>query len=121
MRLVRAMRDRVTLALVAAAMIGVGFLGLYWSTSLDDFDQWGFRITCGSGFAADYSQAATADAEAAAAETPPAQTDYVGRCRSAIWLRRGWTASLMSIGVALSIALLLNSRERVDAATLRSR
>ncbi|WP_264013473.1 hypothetical protein [[Mycobacterium] manitobense] len=112
MRLVRAMRDRVTLALIAAAMIGVGFLGLYWSTSLDDFDQWGFRITCGTGFAADYSQAGTADA--AAAETRQTQPDYVGQCRSAIWIRRGWTASVMSIGLALSIALLLNSRERVD-------
>lgn len=111
MRLVRAMRDRVTLALVAAAMIGVGFLGLYWSTSLDDFDQWGFRITCGSGFAADYSQAGTADA---AAESQQRQPDYVGQCRSAIWVRRGWTASLLSLGVALSIALLLSSRERVD-------
>jgi hypothetical protein len=106
------MRDRFTLALVAAAMVGVGFLGLYWPTSLDDFDQWGFRITCGTGFAADYSQAGTADA--AATGTSSAQPDYVGQCRSAIWVRRGWTATLMSIGVALSIALLLNSRDRVD-------
>jgi hypothetical protein len=96
------LRDRVVLALVAVAILVTGLFALYLPTALDDYDKWGFRITCGSALSADYEQAATADAHAAGAG------DYADQCQSAIWWRRGWASTLVLIGVGLSIALLVS-------------
>lgn len=110
MKWVAVLRDRVVLALAAVAILVTGLFALYLPTALDDYDKWGFRITCGSALSADYDQAATADAHAAGV------SDYADQCQSAIWWRRGWASTLVLIGAGLSIALLVRQqRESTDA------
>lgn len=102
MKWVAVLRDRVVIALVAVAILVTGLFALYLPTALDDYDKWGFRITCGSALSADYEQAATADAHAAGVG------DYADQCQSAIWWRRGWASTLVLVGASLSIALLVS-------------
>ncbi|KUH83467.1 MULTISPECIES: hypothetical protein [unclassified Mycobacterium] len=113
MKIAAILRDRVTIALAAAAMIGAGFFALYWPTSLNEYDPWGVRIQCGSGLAADFDQATiaedvgTANSVAANLVAAPPNPSYVDRCRTALWQRRAWAAALLSVGVVVAIALLL--------------
>jgi hypothetical protein len=118
-------RDRLLLGFVAAAMAVAGFFALYWPTTLDEYDQWGFRIACGSGFSQDLAQAAAADhggsaanpaANPAADATRP-DTDYAGQCQSAIWIRRAWAFPLLVIGAVLLIALVVTQPRGSPAPT----
>jgi hypothetical protein len=109
------LRDRTVLAVIAAAMLFVGVVALYWPTSLDHYDRWGFRVHCGSGFVADYGQATIADQADAAAKDPTTASPYVEQCHAAIWWRRGWAYPLTIAGLALSVALLLGFRQRAPA------
>lgn len=104
-------RDRFVLALVAAALIAAGLLALNSPTTLDEFDRWGFRIVCGTGFTADYGQAEIADAT----ET---SSDYVGQCGSAVTWRRTWAGGLVLLGAGLSLGLALRWQRN---ATVESR
>jgi hypothetical protein len=111
------LRDRFVLSLLAATVLLAGVAGLYWPTSLDHYDRWGFRIHCGSGVLADYGQATIADqAETSAAGPVERPGDaYVDQCHSATWWRRAWAGPLVFGGVALSIALLLGFQRRTPA------
>jgi hypothetical protein len=91
--------------LVASALIGAGAAGLYWPTTLDAHDRWGFPIGCGSGFSTDYGHAAAADHDAASAGQ-----GYVAECQSAITWRRVWATSLTVTGAVGVIALNLRGR-----------
>ena len=106
MRWSTVLRDRVFIALVAAAILVAGLFALYLPTALDAYDKWGFRIVCGSALSADYEQAAIADGESADAG------GRVDQCTSAIWWRRGWGATLVLVGGGLSIALLVEAARR---------
>ena len=106
MRWATVLRDRVFIALVAAAILVTGLFALYLPTALDVYDKWGFRIVCGSALSADYEQAAIADRES----TEPG--DRVDQCTSAIWWRRGWGTTLVLIGAGMSIALLVEAARR---------
>jgi hypothetical protein len=69
-------------------MIVVGLLALNFPVFLDAFDQWGFQIKCGTGFASDLSQAAAA----------AGQHNYVDQCETALILRRLWAIPLVAVG-----------------------
>jgi hypothetical protein len=93
------------IGVVCLLLIAVGLLALNFPVFLDDFDQWGFQIKCGTGFASDLSQAAAA----------AGQHSYVDQCQTALLLRRLWTIPLVVLG---SIVLVV---EVVVAATIWGR
>jgi hypothetical protein len=75
---------------------------------LDAFDQYGFQIKCGTGYASDLSQAAGA----------AGQHNYVDQCETALMLRRLWAIPLVAVGsivlvVVVFVAATVWGRESV--------
>jgi hypothetical protein len=90
------------------AVIAAGLLALNYPVFLDAFDQYGFQIKCGTGFATDLSQAAAAAGEHA----------YVGQCETAVLVRRLWTIppvviASIALAVLVAVAALVWGRESV--------
>jgi hypothetical protein len=75
------------IGVVCVALIVVGLLALNFPV-LDAYDQWGFQVKCGTGFASDLSQAAAA----------VGQHTYVDQCETALILRRLWAIPLVAVG-----------------------
>jgi hypothetical protein len=101
------------LILVAGVLLLVGgLLALRFPVFLSDFDQWGFQINCGTGFASDWTQAATADS---------AGTHFVEQCHAAIAMRRDWTVPVVVAGALLLSTLLLRPTRRHSANTEAAR
>jgi hypothetical protein len=80
---------------VCVALIAVGLLALNFPVFLDAFDQYGFQIKCGTGYAADLSQAADTSG----------QHNFVDQCETALLLRRMWTIPLVVIGSIVLVAV----------------
>jgi hypothetical protein len=76
------------IGVVCVALIAVGLLALNFPVFLDAYDQWGFQVKCGTGFASDLSQAAAA----------AGQHNYVDQCETALILRRLWAIPLVAVG-----------------------
>ncbi|BBZ20486.1 hypothetical protein [Mycolicibacterium gadium] len=75
-------------------VIAAGLLALKYPVFLDAFDQYGFQIKCGTGFATDLSQAAAAAGE----------HSYVDQCETAVLTRRLWTIPPVVIAsIALAV------------------
>jgi uncharacterized membrane protein YiaA len=81
------------LGILAVVMIAVGLIALNFPVFIDAYDQFGFQIKCGTGFASDLAQAAQSSGG-----------DHVGQCGTAVMLRRLWTIPLVVVG---SILLLI--------------
>jgi hypothetical protein len=77
------------IGVACVTLIAVGLLALNFPVFLDAFDQWGFQIKCGTGFASDLSQAAAA----------AGQHTYVDQCGTALLVRRLWTIPLVVVGL----------------------
>ncbi|OBB58666.1 hypothetical protein A5757_15575 [Mycobacterium sp. 852013-51886_SCH5428379] len=84
--------------IAAALMVAVGLFILRFPVLLDQYDQWGWQIDCGTGFAADLAQAEAAEDSAA-----------VEVCRSALTMRRIWTIPLIAGGTLMLIVVLLRA------------
>jgi len=89
-------------------VVAIGLLALNFPVFLDAYDQWGFQIKCGTGFASDLSQAAAA----------AGQHTYVDQCETALILRRLWAIPLVAVGsivlvVVGSVAATAWGRESV--------
>ena len=69
-------------------VVAIGLLALNFPVFLDAYDQWGFQIKCGTGFASDLSQAAAA----------AGQHTYVDQCETALIFRRLWAIPLVAVG-----------------------
>jgi hypothetical protein len=82
-----------------AVLVIVGLFALRFPVFIDDFDQWGWQIKCGTGFGADLSQAAAATNG----------TGFVDKCESALLLRRLWTIPMVVIGAIAFVGVLLAS------------
>lgn len=115
MTVFRILRDPVTVALIAAAVAGIGVLALFWSVKLDAYDRWGIRITCGTALASSYDQAALSDQRPPSPPQP--QGGYVQQCHSAILWRRGGASAAIVLGAG-AWGLLLLARERRTADTI---
>ena len=87
------------IGVVCVAMIVVGLLALNFPVFLDAFDQWGFQIKCGTGFASDLSQAAAT----------VGQHNFVDKCETALLLRRMWTIPLVAISGLVVLAVTVAS------------
>jgi hypothetical protein len=96
------------IGVVCVAAIAVGLLALNFPVFLDAYDQWGFQVKCGTGFASDLSQAAAA----------AGQHTYVDQCETGLILRRLWAIPLVAVGsivlvVVAGVAAIAWGRESV--------
>ena len=73
--------------IVCGVLVGFGLIALNFPVFLDAYDQWGFQIKCGTGYATDLTQAATA----------VGQHNFVEQCEAALLVRRMWTIPLVAI------------------------
>jgi hypothetical protein len=98
------LRDRFVVGLVAGFVALLGFAGLFFPVSLDEFDHWGVQIHCGTGFAADLDQA---DVQDGYTSSQGIQHDAapVGRavdeCSKSVWLRRAWAVPVVLGGAVV--------------------
>jgi hypothetical protein len=76
------------IGVVCAIVIAFGLLALNFPVFLDDFDQYGFQIKCGTGYITDLSQATATAGE----------HTYVDQCETALLVRRLWAIPLVVIG-----------------------
>ena len=77
----------------SAVILCVGLFALGFPVFLDDYDQWGWQIKCGTGFTADLTQATAAVGD----------KNFADECETALLVRRMWTIPLVVLG---SVALL---------------
>jgi hypothetical protein len=85
--------------IVSAVVLATGLFALRFPVFLDDYDQWGWQINCGTGYASELTQAAAA--------TGP--TDYVDECESALTMRRIWTIPLVVLGAIVLLTVVVAS------------
>lgn len=90
---------RLLILAAGLVLLMTGLFALWIPVFLGDFDQWGFRINCGSGLSSAFSQAEIADS---------AGTHFVDRCGTAIAVRRAWTIPLAAAGALLLSALVIS-------------
>jgi hypothetical protein len=92
-------RDRQFLAgLVGALLVALGLMALWWPVYIDQYDQYGVQISCGSGFSAGIS---------ADALTGPDGHHVVERCGTALLLRRVWAIPAALLGWLLVTGFLI--------------
>jgi hypothetical protein len=85
--------------ITAAVVLAIGLFAMNFPVFLDDFDQWGWQIKCGTGYAADLTQATAA----------VGGKDYVGDCETALMMRRIWTVPLVVLGATVGLIVLVAS------------
>jgi hypothetical protein len=83
-----------------ALLLAIGLFALRFPVFIDAYDQWGWQIECGNGFAANLTQAENAGAEG---------TDVVAACQGALLGRRLWTIPLIAVGVLALMSVLLSA------------
>jgi hypothetical protein len=84
-------------AIVSVVVLAIGFLALQFPVFLDAFDQWGWQIKCGTGYATDLTQAAAAVGD----------QNYVDDCETELLMRRLWTIPLVVIGGLTLLAVIV--------------
>ena len=62
---------------VCGVLVAIGLIALNFPVFLDAYDQWGFQIKCGTGYATDLTQAAAV----------AGQHNYVDKCETAVLAR----------------------------------
>lgn len=87
----------VYIGIAGAVILGIGLYLLSLPVYLDDFDQFGVQIPCGTGFSAHLVQAGAAGQE------------YVDKCGSALTTRRLWTIPIAALGALALIAVLFRA------------
>lgn len=83
--------------IIAAVVLMIGLLAMNFPIFLDDFDQYGWQIRCGTGYVTDLTQAAAAVGD----------TDYVDRCETALLMRRMWTMPMTVLSGTVLLAVLV--------------
>jgi hypothetical protein len=76
------------LGIVSALLLAAALFALRFPVYLDHYDQWGWQINCGTGYASELTQAAAAVGD----------SNYVDECETALLRRRAWTVPLVVIG-----------------------
>jgi H+/Cl- antiporter ClcA len=72
---------------VCGVLVVFGLIALNFPVFLDAYDQWGFQIKCGTGYATDLTPAAAT----------VGQHNFVDECETALLVRRLWTIPLVAI------------------------
>ena len=81
--------------IVCGVLAVFGLIALNFPVFLDAFDQYGFQIKCGTGYATDLTQAAAT----------AGQHDFVDQCETALLIRRMWTIPLVTISGLVLLAV----------------
>jgi len=76
---------------VGVALVGLGLVALHFPVYLDAYDQWGWQITCGTGYTTNLMQAEIAN------QAFP-QANFVDQCQSALVVRRSWSIPIAVVG-----------------------
>ncbi|GAS86789.1 hypothetical protein [Mycolicibacterium brisbanense] len=87
----------VYLGIAGLVILGIGLYLMSMPVYLDDFDQYGMQIPCGSSYSAHLVQASAAGDQ------------YVDKCGSALMTRRLWTIPVVAIGALAVIAVLVRA------------
>jgi hypothetical protein len=85
--------------IAAAVAVANALLALNFPVFLDDYDQYGWQINCGTGYASKLTQAAASIGD----------KNYVDECESALLMRRLWTIPLVLFGGVVVLAVLVAS------------
>ena len=85
--------------IAAAIILAFGLLALNFPVFLDDYDQWGWQIKCGTGYFSELTQAVASAGE----------KKYVDECETALLVRRAWTVPLVVAGGAVVLVPLVAS------------
>jgi hypothetical protein len=85
--------------IVCAVLLVVGLIALNFPVFLDAYDQWGFQVKCGTGYATDLTQAAATVGE----------HNFVDQCETALLVRRMWTISLVAVSGLVLLAVVAAS------------
>ena len=85
--------------IAAAVILAFGLLALNFPVFLDDYDQWGWQIKCGTGYFSELTQAVASAGE----------KNYVDECETALLMRRAWTVPLVVAGGAVVLVALVAS------------
>ncbi len=85
--------------IIAAVVLGLALFALNFPVFLDDYDQYGWQIKCGTGYLSELSQAAAA----------VGGKNYVDACETALLIRRAWTYPLAVAGGIVLLAVLVAS------------
>ncbi|OBH23850.1 hypothetical protein A9X03_14245 [Mycobacterium sp. E1715] len=106
------MIKRGPLAFAAAVVaLTLGLLALRFPVFIDEYDQFGWQVKCGSGFTTDLAQAASADRDESGT------ANYVGQCDSALMIRRVWAIPAAALGgltlVGLAGVALAHDRRKL--------
>jgi hypothetical protein len=97
---------RRLLAMIAAGLVLlVGVLGMWQSVYLSDFDRYGVKIRCGTGFVADLSQAEIADGGVG---------PHSDQCDTALLVRRAWAIPVAVLGAGSLVMLALGGTRVVN-------
>ena len=84
---------------VCGVLVAIGLIALNFPVFLDAYDQWGFQIKCGTGYATDLTQAAAV----------AGQHNYVDKCETALLVRRMWTIPLIAVSGLVVLAVTVAS------------
>jgi hypothetical protein len=85
------------IGVLGVVLIVVGLLALNFPVFIDAYDQFGFQVKCGTGYAANLTQAAAANGG-----------DHLGQCQNALVVRRIWAISTAVVGtVLLGVTVLM--------------
>lgn len=105
------MANRGPLIVFAAVVfLAAGLFALYLPVFIDVYDQFGWQVKCGNGFAAELNQASSA--------VGPAGVNYVDQCGRALMVRRLWaipTAVLGALALTWQAAAVLARDHRRSA------
>ena len=85
--------------IACAVLVIIGLIALNFPVFIDVFDQFGFQVKCGTGYATDLTQAAAT----------AGQHDYVDQCGTALLIRRMWTIPLVAISGLVLLAVITAS------------
>ena len=81
--------------IACAVLVIIGLIALNFPVFIDVFDQFGFQVKCGTGYATDLTQAAAT----------AGQHNYVDQCETALLMRRMWTIPLVAISALVLLAV----------------
>ncbi|MCT7658640.1 hypothetical protein [Mycobacterium deserti] len=95
---------------MASVLLAIGLLAMNFPVFLDDYDQWGWQIKCGTGFAADLAQATAAVGNG----------NYADECETALLMRRLWTVPLVVVSGLVGLAVLVAAAATSERESLAS-